>query len=154
SAERRFLWFEVEPVARSLVERLRAVPGALKVEAAGSFRRRKETVGDLDVVAAGGSGARVVARFVAAPDVAEVVAKGTTRSTVLLRSGLQVDLRVVPKASFGAALHYLTGSKAHNIAIRRMGVERGLKVNEYGVFRGSRRIAGRTEEEVYRSVGL
>jgi len=92
--------------------------------------------------------------FISYEDVRKVIAKGETRSTVLLRSGLQVDLRMVPEASYGAALHYFTGSKAHNIAIRTMGVRRKLKINEYGVFKGSRWIAGRTEGEVYKQVGL
>ena len=83
-----------------------------------------------------------------------VLARGETRATVILRCGLQVDLRVVAPESFGAALHYFTGSKAHNIAIRRLGQQRGLKINEYGVFRGRKRVAGRTEAEVYKSVGL
>jgi DNA polymerase (family 10) len=87
-------------------------------------------------------------------EVAEVRARGDTRSTVVLKSGLQVDLRVVAPECYGAALHYFTGSKAHNIAVRRLGQERGLKINEYGVFRGERRIAGETEASVYRTVGL
>jgi DNA polymerase (family 10) len=92
--------------------------------------------------------------FVSYEDVRKVIAQGETRSTVLLRSDLQVDLRMVPEVSYGAALHYFTGSKAHNIAIRTLGVKKGLKINEYGVFRGNRRIAGRTEEEVYKQVDL
>ena len=91
-------------------------------------------------------------RFVHYDDVTKVLAEGETKSSVVLRGGLQVDLRVVPLVSFGAALHYFTGSKAHNIAVRLMGVKRKLKVNEYGVFRGKKMIAGRTEEEVYKLV--
>jgi DNA polymerase (family 10) len=93
-------------------------------------------------------------RFTGYEDVAEVLSRGDTRSTVVLKCGLQVDLRVVAGESYGAALHYFTGSKAHNIAIRRLAQARGLKINEYGVFRGSRRVAGDTEESVYRAVGL
>ena len=87
-------------------------------------------------------------------EVADVVAKGPTRSTVVLKAGIQVDLRVVPEESYGAALHYFTGSKAHNIAVRKRGQAKGLKINEYGVFRGPERIAGRSEEEIFASVGL
>lgn len=150
----RTLWIEAEPVARELVAWLGREPGVLRIEVAGSFRRRQETVGDLDVLVACKRGTPVADRFVAHEDVEQVLAHGTTRATVRLRSGLQVDLRVVPSVSWGAALLYFTGSKAHNIAVRRMGVRRRLKLNEYGVFRGRVRRAGRTEAEVYRQVGL
>ena len=121
---------------------------------AGSYRRMRETVGDLDVVVAGDAGRRIVDRFARQAEVAETTARGATRASVRLRGGLQVDLRVVPAESFGAALVYFTGSKAHNIALRRLAQQRGLKINEYGVYRGERRIAGATEESVYRAVGL
>jgi DNA polymerase (family 10) len=140
--------------AAALVAWLQPVPGVVRVDVAGSFRRARETVGDLDILVAATDRAAVIARFVAYEDVGRVVAKGPTRATVILRSGLQVDLRVVPEDSYGAALVYFTGSKAHNIAIRRLAQERGLKVSEYGVFRGERAVAGKTEESVYRSLGL
>jgi DNA polymerase (family 10) len=154
SRPRRTLWLEAEPVALDLVAYLKRKQGVKQVELAGSFRRRRETVGDLDILVTCARGTQVVDHFVAHEDVDEVVAHGTTRSTVRLRSGLQVDLRVVPEVSYGAALHYFTGSKSHNIAIRKLGVRRKLKINEYGVFRGDKREAGRTEAEVYRKVGL
>jgi DNA polymerase (family 10) len=143
-----------EQVALSLLSYLRNLKGVQQVEAAGSFRRKCETVADLDLLATCTSGSEVMEHFIRYEDVATVISKGETRSSILLRSGLQVDLRVVPHASYGAALHYFTGSKAHNIAIRKLGQKRGLKINEYGVFRGDRRIAGETEEEVYSSVNL
>jgi len=147
SKERRFkLAFAAqyaEPLAKSL--------GAT---VAGSYRRRKETVGDLDLVVATEDPAPAIERLVRYPEVKEILARGTTKATVVLACGIQVDLRVVEPQSFGAALHYFTGSKAHNIAVRRMGMRLGLKVNEYGVFRGEKRIAGTTEESVYRAVGL
>jgi DNA polymerase (family X) len=121
---------------------------------AGSYRRMKDTVGDLDFLAASESPARLIQRFVKYPEVERVLAKGPTKAVVVLACGIQCDLRVVPAESFGAALHYFTGSKAHNIAIRKLGGAHGLKINEYGVFRGGRRIAGDTEESVYASVGL
>ncbi|MGZ5104737.1 MAG: DNA polymerase/3'-5' exonuclease PolX [Usitatibacter sp.] len=121
---------------------------------AGSYRRMKETVGDLDFLVASKEPARIVERFVRYAEVREVLAQGTTKASALLASGIQADLRVVAPECFGAALHYFTGSKAHNIAIRKLGVARGLKINEYGVFRGTRRIAGETEESVYAAVGL
>jgi DNA polymerase (family 10) len=125
-----------------------------KVVIAGSYRRKTETLGDLDVLVTAKRPKDAIERFVRYPDVARILAQGSTRASVLLKSGLQVDLRVVPARSFGAALHYFTGSKTHNIAIRRLGLKRGLKINEYGVFRGKRRVAGETEESVYASLGL
>jgi len=152
---RRHLWAEVEEVAGQLLDYLRELSGVKTVEMAGSYRRRKETVGDLDVLVIASRGAKVTEAFARFEAVERVVSQGGTRSTVILRTGLQVDLRVVPQVSFGAAWHYFTGSKAHNIAVRTMGVQRGLKINEYGVFdRTGKRIAGRTEKEVYAQVGL
>jgi DNA polymerase (family 10) len=121
---------------------------------AGSYRRMKETVGDLDLLVASDEPEDAVERFAGYPEVKEVIARGSTRASVRLACGLQVDLRVVEPQSFGAALHYFTGSKAHNIAVRRLGQARGLKINEYGVFRGKRRVAGETEQSVYAAVGL
>ena len=121
---------------------------------AGSYRRMKETVGDLDFLVASKKPAEVVERFVRYAEVKDVLARGTTKASAVLACGIQADLRVVAPDSFGAALHYFTGSKAHNIAVRRMGMALGLKVNEYGVFRGTRCIAGKTEESVYAAVGL
>jgi len=152
--ERRTLWIEAEDVVRTLTSFLEADPGVKRITAAGSFRRKRETVGDLDILVTCRRGAKIADRFVGHEDVAEVVSKGETRSTVILRSGLQVDLRVVPQVSYGAALQYFTGSKAHNVAVRRLAVKKGLKINEYGVFRGKQRVAGRTEQEVYAAVGL
>jgi DNA polymerase (family 10) len=111
-------------------------------------------VGDLDILVTHKKGSKVMDRFTRYEDVKKVVSKGTTRSTVVLRSGLHVDLRAVAQASYGAAMHYFTGSKAHNLAIRKMGVKKGYKINEYGVFKGEKRIAGKTEKEVYAKVGL
>src|SRR5512136_1114716 len=145
---------EAEAYVKPLVEHLRRVPGLTRVEVAGSFRRRRETVGDIDVLVAAEKPEAVTESFVTYSQVKEVTARGDTRSAVVLRSGLQVDLPVVPEPSFGAALHYFTGSKPHNIAIRTLGVKRKLKINEYGVFRGAKSIGGRTEEEVFKAVGL
>ena len=138
-----------EEMARPLVAYLEDTEGVERVKVAGSFRRRKETVGDLDVLAISDSGEETIQRFVEYEDVEEIVSQGETRSTVVFRSGLQVDLRVVPRESYGAALFYFTGSKDHNIALRNMALDEGLKVNEYGVFRDEERIAGETEDEIY-----
>ncbi len=140
--------------ARTLVHYLRTVQGVKDAVVAGSFRRMKETVGDLDILVTAAAAARVMDRLVAYDEVREVLSRGKTRATVILKSGIQVDVRVVPPESFGAALHYFTGSKAHNIRVRRLGQEHGLKINEYGVFKGDTRVAGDTEASVFSSVGL
>jgi DNA polymerase (family 10) len=145
---------DADPYVQPLVAHLKHSSAVAQLEVAGSYRRRKDTVGDIDILVVSSRPAVVVRRFTSYPRVKQVQAEGPTRSAVMLDCGLQVDLRVVPAASFGSALHYFTGSKPHNIAIRALGLKRGLKINEYGVFRGTRRIGGRTEEEVFAAVGL
>ena len=144
------------PLAQALLAFLAKVPGVGQTSAAGSLRRMCETIGDLDLLAASSSPRRVMAAFCSSPFVARVLARGDTKSSILTRDDLQVDLRVVPSDSFGAALQYFTGSKEHNVRLREMAVRRGLKVNEYGVFRvkGGARIAGREEADVYAALGL
>jgi len=145
---------EAEQVAAPLVTYLDELEEVEQIEVAGSYRRRKETVGDLDILVATADSQPVMERFTSHPEVAKVASQGKTRATVYLKSGLQVDLRVVKAASFGAALYYFTGSKAHNVAVRKIAVKKDLKVNEYGVYRGRKRIAGKTEAEVLEQVGL
>lgn len=149
---------EAEQVADPLQAYLQGVEGVKRVVIAGSYRRRKETVGDLDVLVTCKSGSPVMSRFTEFEDVVEVMSSGNTKSSVRLRCGLQVDLRVVPEVSYGAALYYFTGSKEHNIAVRKIAVGKGLKINEYGVFRGKgddeECIAGASEEDVFKTVGL
>lgn len=146
-----------EQVVEPLLAWLRGAPEVRECMVAGSLRRRCETVGDIDVLvctATEDEGPAVVERLAAYDNVREVLARGPTRGTVVLRSGMQVDIRAVPKRSWGAALLYLTGSKAHNIAVRRLALARGRKINEYGVFRGDRFLVGETEAAVYEQVGL
>ncbi|MDA8128713.1 MAG: DNA polymerase/3'-5' exonuclease PolX [Betaproteobacteria bacterium] len=140
--------------AESLVAFLKGVPGVDQVTVAGSFRRMRETVGDLDILVTAAPDSPVMQHFTAYDEVAGILSAGSTRASVVLKSGLQVDLRVVAHQAYGAALVYFTGSKAHNIAIRRIAQKRGLKVNEYGVFRGTARVAGEDEASVYASVDL
>jgi DNA polymerase/3'-5' exonuclease PolX len=142
------------PVAMGLLRALRARAPVERGEIAGSFRRGRETVGDLDVLVTSDDPGAVFDAFSALPEVREVRLRGGTKETVLLTGGLQVDLRVVEPEAFGAALQYFTGSKDHNVRLRSLARDRGLKVNEYGVFRGDERIAGRTEEDVYAALGL
>ena len=140
--------------ADALLAHLKQAPGVQQAVAAGSLRRRRDTVGDLDLLATASDGAAVCRHLAGYPDVREVVSSGDTRATVVLKSGLQVDLRVVPPASYGAALMYFTGSKAHNIRLRSRAIERGLKLNEYGLFKGSRAVAGATEQDIYAALDL
>ncbi|MDP2255226.1 MAG: DNA polymerase/3'-5' exonuclease PolX [Polaromonas sp.] len=150
----RFKLLMAAQVAEALLAELAAVPGVQQAVAAGSLRRQRETVGDLDLLVTTQRGSPVMDSFTASPDVREVLSKGSTRASVVLRNGLQVDLRAVAPASFGAAWLYFTGSKAHNIALRKLAQDAGLKLNEYGLYRGDERIAGDTEASVYQALGL
>lgn len=140
--------------AEPLRRYLSALPDVSRAEIAGSYRRGRDTVGDLDVLVCAPSGAELFGSLKRYADLRELSASGTTKASGVLRNGLQIDLRVVPPESFGAALHYFTGSKDHNIHTRRLAQERGWKLSEYGLFHGSRRLAGETEEGVYRALGL
>ena len=153
-APSRLVLHEAEQYARAIVQYLKEGGGIDAIEVAGSFRRRRETIGDLDLVVSCANAATVIARFARFGDVTHVAAQGDTRATVRLSGGLQVDLRVVEPAAFGAALQYFTGSQAHNIELRKIALGKKLKLNEYGVYRGEKCIAGRTEEEVYAALGL
>ena len=147
---------QVLPHAQEIVETLRALKEVKQISVAGSLRRMQETIGDIDILVTSTRPDRVMDVFTTFPKVKQVLAEGPTRSSVVLDVGIQADVRVVEPESFGAALQYFTGSKDHNVKLREKAVKKGLKVNEYGVFRvkGDRRIAGETEEEVYASVGL
>lgn len=152
--ERRWLRARAAQYGEPLVTWMRNTPDVTRAELAGSFRRGRETVGDLDLLAECRDGRAAIEHFLAYPEVQRILARGSTRAAVQLAGGLHVDLRVVPPESYGAALHYFTGSKAHNIAVRSLGRERGLKINEYGVFRGERRVGGRQEGDVFKAVRL
>jgi DNA polymerase (family 10) len=150
----RFKLIMAAQVAQALLAELAAVPGVQQAVAAGSLRRQRETVGDLDLLVTTRRGSPVMERFTSSPDVGQVLSRGVTRASVVLKNGLQVDLRAVAPASFGSAWLYFTGSKAHNIALRKLAQDAGLKLNEYGVYRGDERIAGDTEASVYQALGL
>jgi len=144
------------PLAQRLLENLANLEEVRAIEVAGSIRRRRETIRDIDILVTSSRPAKVMEAFVSLPEVASVLAHGETKSSIRHREGIQVDLRVVEPEAFGAALQYFTGSKAHNIRVRELAVRKGLKVSEYGVFeeKTDTRVAGRTEEEVYQAVGL
>ncbi|MBI2038848.1 MAG: DNA polymerase/3'-5' exonuclease PolX [Candidatus Niyogibacteria bacterium] len=145
---------EALPISRSIIERLKKISGVRAVESAGSLRRWQETIGDLDFLVISSEPERVTDAFTSMPDVAAVTAKGETKSSVRLRAGINADLRVLPPESFGAALQYFTGSKDHNVELRKIAIAKGYKLNEYGLFKGERRIAGTNEEEIYEKLGL
>jgi len=154
--QERFLLGGILPVIDQIVSHMRGSDAVLRAEPAGSARRRKETVGDLDILVSSTRPEEAVERFVSMPRVSRVISKGTTRSTVVVGARLQVDLRVVPPKSYGSALQYFTGSKAHNIKLRTIAVKKGYKLNEYGLFErdSGRRVAGETEEGIYRALGM
>ncbi len=152
----RMLLGQALPLAREIVQILEKLPQVKKISMAGSLRRMRETVKDFDLLATSTKPAKVMEAFTLLPQVAEVLLQGDTKATIRHREGIQVDLRVVEPECFGSALQYFTGSKAHNIRVRDLASRKGLKVSEYGVIKEAtgKRIAGATEEEVYRAVGL
>lgn len=141
-------------IADSIIKYLKTSKYVKQIECAGSFRRRKETVGDLDIIVSSDNNKNVIEHFIRFDEIATVISQGVTRSTVRLHSGIQVDLRSVAPESYGAALIYFTGSKAHNIAIRKIAQKMKLKINEYGLFKNKKQVAGKTEDEMYRHIGL
>jgi DNA polymerase (family 10) len=144
----------VKADAEALQAYMRGAPGVREAIVAGSYRRGRESVGDLDLLVSAEAGRAVVEHFKSYKEVANITAAGATRAAIVLRTGLQVDMRVVPPESFGAALAYFTGSKAHVVALRALVRARGLKLNEYGLYRANRRLAGETEADVYGALGL
>jgi DNA polymerase (family 10) len=140
--------------AQNIVEELKKIKEIKQITLGGSLRRMKETIGDVDLLVASDKSKPVMGAFVNLPQTAKVLSEGNTKASIMTKDGFQVDIRVVKPISFGAAQHYFTGSKAHNIRIRSLGIDKGLKINEYGVFKGQKNIAGKTEEEVFKSVGL
>lgn len=167
TAGRRMLWADADAIAQQLRAYLRATPDIEQLELAGSYRRGRDTIGDLDVLVVSRDAAVVMDRFAEFPDVADVLARGDTKMSIRTHAGLQIDLRVVPARSFGAALQYFTGSKEHNVTLRGRAKQQGLKINEYGVFRARGRgddeerspsegdyVAGAAEADVYEALGL
>ena len=150
----RFLLSDALPLARKMVENLQALPEVKKAEYAGSIKRRQETIGDLDILVISGQPAKVMDYFVKMSEVEEVLAKGLTKTTVRLKNGMQADVRVVPPESFGSALQYFIGDKYHNVAVREIAIQKGYKLNEYGLFKGKKPVAGKDEKEIYEKLGM
>ncbi|MHC4400008.1 MAG: DNA polymerase/3'-5' exonuclease PolX [Planctomycetota bacterium] len=153
-AQERTYWAHADQIVRLILEHLGGCRSIERMEPAGSYRRGKDTVGDLDILVVAGDAREAMDTFGAYPGMSQVLLRGDTKMSIRLGSGIQVDMRVVPAESFGAALQYFTGSKDHNIVLRGKAKESGLKVNEYGVFRGEEQVAGASEEEVYAALGL
>jgi DNA polymerase (family 10) len=142
------------PIAEEIVNEVNKIPGSEKTVFAGSLRRMRETIGDIDILTQSDDGKRVIESFTKMPFVKNILASGDTKGSVISRNGIQVDLRVVGPESYGAALQYFTGSQAHNVKVRTIAVKKGLKINEYGLFHGDKKIAGETEADVYKKLGL
>jgi DNA polymerase (family 10) len=150
----RFLLGHIEPQVEHIRRELKKLKEVERVEVVGSYRRKKETVGDIDILVISEKPRPVMEAFILMPDVIKVHGHGATKSSVKLKNGIDVDLLVIPKHSFGAAMQYFTGNKDHNVITRQIAIKKGLKLNEYGLFRGNKLIAARTEEEIYKALGL
>ena len=150
----RLIIGEVYPLVKQIEKRLQHIAGVKNAVAAGSIRRMKETIGDIDYLVAANDPKRVIDFFVKMPEVQEILGMGQAKAFVKLASGINADLLVVPEESWGAALQYFTGSKEHSVQLRKIAISKGFRLNEWGVFKGDKRIAGATEEEVYKTLGL
>jgi len=150
----RFLLGDILPKVREVEEKLKSLKEVERVDVVGSIRRRKETIGDVDFLVISKKPEKVMDFFTSLPGIIKIWGKGTTKASVRLKEGFDMDLRVLPKRSYGAALQYFIGSKEHNIVLRKIAIDNSLKLNEYGVFRGQKMIAGETEEGVYKALGM
>lgn len=150
----RFLLGEILPKVREIIVELKTLKEVKQISEAGSVRRRKETIGDADILIAGSNPKKIIDYFVSMSGVVKVWAKGPTKASIRMKAGFDVDIRVLPEKQFGSALQYFTGSKEHNIALRKTAIGKGFKLNEYGLFLGSKLIAGKIEEEIYKKLGL
>ncbi len=150
----RFLLGEILPKVKEVYRKLKNLKEIEKIDPAGSVRRMKETIGDVDFLVISKNPEKVMAFFVQLPDIIKIWGKGTTKASVRVKEGFDMDIRVVPQKSYGSAIQYFTGSKEHNIITRKIAMEKGLKLSEYGLFRGSRMIASETEEDIYKALGM
>jgi len=150
----RFLLGNILPEVKEIEKNLKSLKEVKKISVAGSVRRKKETIGDVDFLVVTKNAPKIMDFFVSLPGIIKIWGKGTTKSSIRMKQGFDVDLRAVPKKSYGSALQYFTGSKEHNIVTRKIAINLGLKLNEYGLFKGSKMIAGETEEEIYKILGM
>ncbi|HOK00611.1 MAG TPA: DNA polymerase/3'-5' exonuclease PolX [Candidatus Pacearchaeota archaeon] len=150
----RFLLAEILPIAEDVFKKLEGLKEVKRISFAGSLRRRKSTIGDIDILIISNNPEKVMDYFVSLPNIVKIWGKGTTKSSVRVKEGFDIDLRVVPLKSYGAALQYFTGNKEHNIVLRKIAIEKGLKLSEYGLFKGKTMIAGKDEEGIYNKLGM
>lgn len=150
----RFVLGFIHPLIKEIENRLKKLKEVEKIQVSGSVRRMKETIGDIDFLAISKNPSKVMDFFVSMPEVINIYSKGKTKSSVRLNNGIDADLRIVKKESFGSASQYFTGNKDHNIILRKIAQAKGLKLNEYGLFKGRKQIAGESEEEIYKILGL
>jgi DNA polymerase (family 10) len=150
----RFLLGQILPIVEKIEDRLKKIKGVDKVITAGSIRRMQETIGDIDTLVTARYPERVMEEFINMPEVVEIISKGPTKTSVKLNLGINADIRVLSPEDFGAALQYFTGDKNHNIEVRKIAIAKGYKLNEYGLFEGKKKIAGKTEEEIYKKLGM
>jgi len=151
---KRFLLGYILPIARDIKGKLKTLKEVKKIGISGSLRRMKETIRDIDILVSSNNPKKVIDFFTKLDNIKKVTEKGPTKSSIRLKDNIQVDLRVIPDKSFGAALQYFTGDKSHNIALRKIAIRKGLKLSEYGIFKGKKQVAGSTEEEIYKKLGL
>jgi DNA polymerase (family 10) len=150
----RLRWIEADEEVQNLLAFFKAVKGIEKIDVAGSYRRKQETVGDIDVLVCTSQGEEVLTAFLTYPRIKQVNAGGPLKASAILHSGVQVDVRTIEPDAYGAALLYFTGSKAHNVILRQRAMHQHLKVNEYGIFKGTKRVSGKTEADMYQTLGL
>ena len=150
----RFLLAQALPIVQEIEQSLKSLKEVDKISIAGSVRRRKETIGDIDLLVVSKKPKKVMQHFISLPGVVKIWAQGSTKSSVRLQSSLDVDLRIVPNKSYGAALQYFTGSKEHNIETRKIAIDLDLKLNEYGLYKGKKMVASKTEKQIYSALGM
>ncbi len=152
--EKRYLLGEIYPIAESIINEIKDLKYVKKVEVAGSLKRMQETIGDIDILVISGRGREVMDKFCSLKEIKEILAKGDTKSMVILKNGIHADLRILDEKSYGAALQYFTGDKLHNIKLREIAIKQGYKLSEYGLFKNNKYVVGRTEKEIYKKLGL
>lgn len=154
TAHGRFNLGEMFPIVREMEARLRKIPGVGRITTCGSFRRMQETIGDIDMIVTAKSQEKVIDAYLKFPEIAHVYAKGPDKVNVRLRSGIDADIRVMPDKAYGSAIQYFTGDRSHNIELRTLAIKKGYKLSEYGLFKGKKLVAGKTEEEIYKKLGM
>ncbi len=150
----RFNLGEMFPIVKNMEERIRRIPGIGRITTCGSFRRMQETIGDIDILVTAKQPEKVIDAFLKFPEIGDVYGKGPTKVNVRLKNGIDADIRVLPENAYGSAIQYFTGDRSHNIQLRTLAIKKGYKLSEYGLFKGKKLVAGKTEEEIYKKLGM